>query len=349
MIRATHPLAATGAAPGRVNLLGEHTDYNAGLVLPSAVPLYTRVAMRTRESAPFRLESRDLNRSTTFGLGEPAAERFALYVQGCLLEVEKRGAAVPWLDIRIESDIPMGVGLSSSAALEVATLRALRTLLDLRFDDIELARLAQQAEITHAGVHCGILDQMACTLLEPGSMLLLDTRSLHTERIPLPAHAELLVLDSGISRTLSASPYNTRRAECDEAARLLKVDSLRDAVLGTETSRLSPTLLRRVRHVVSENERVRAAVSATAPELGRLMSASHASLRDDFDVSVPALDTLVGLLWDDPDVYGAKLTGAGFGGACVALCRAGTAAACATRVLPAYADRGYHGSRLIPQ
>ncbi|HZH44752.1 MAG TPA: galactokinase [Lysobacter sp.] len=340
---------ATARAPGRVNLLGEHTDYNDGFVLPTAIPQHTTVALRVNGSARFRVRSTDLDGDAEFALGAPPAAQFARYVYGCLHEVAARGADVPGLDIEIASDVPMGVGLSSSAALEVAMLRALRSLLGLAFDDVEVARMAQRAEIEHAGVHCGIMDQMASSLAAPGRMLFLDTRSLQRRVLPMPADAELLVLDSGISRSLAASGYNTRRAECEQAAAMLGVVSLRDVEDPAAVERLPEPLRQRARHVVSENTRVLQAIDCEdAAAFGRLMNASHASLRDDYAVSVPPLDTLVALLQAHPGVHGARLTGAGFGGACVALCHAGQARAVADDVLARYRDAGHAGRLLVP-
>jgi galactokinase len=243
----------------------------------------------------------------------------------------------------------MGVGLSSSAALEVAMLRGLRQLLGLPFDDVRIAQLAQAAEVKHAGVACGIMDQMASSLADTAHALFLDTRTLERRLVPLPSDSAILVLDSGIARSLAKSGYNDRRAECEAAARLLGVSALRDAVDVQAIAALPDPLRRRARHVVSENARVLLALAcADAEAFGALMNASHASLRDDYEVSVPELDLLVALLQANPAVYGARLTGAGFGGACVALCRPQALADVAASVLGAYAGRGFSGSQLVP-
>jgi galactokinase len=338
-----------GEAPGRVNLLGEHTDYNDGFVLPIAIPQKTRVAMRRRDDGVFELHATALDRRVRFSFDDPPTEHFASYVYGCLFEARAIGLEVPALDIRVDSDVPMGVGLSSSAALEVATLRALRELTHQPLDDVRLAQLAQRAEIEHAGVRCGIMDQMAASLADTERALLLDTRSLERRLVPLPPDSAVLVLDSGIARTLADSGYNERRAECERAARRLGVASLRDVSDVASLDRLPEALRRRARHVVTENARVLAAVdSGDAHEFGRLMNASHASLRDDYEVSVPALDRLVELLQEHPEVYGARLTGAGFGGACVALCRPAALRAVAQAVIDDYAEEGYDGEMLVP-
>jgi galactokinase len=332
---------ATADAPGRVNLLGEHTDYSDGFVLPTAIPQRTRVAMRRNGRSEFTLYAADLDQTARFTQTTAPAEHFARYVYGCLREVQKRGVAVPPLDIHVSSDVPMGVGLSSSAALEVSVLRALCDLLDLQLDPVEIARLAQHAEIEYAGVQCGIMDQMASSLADTGRMLFLDTRTLERRVLPLPQGAEIVVVDSGISRTLAGSRYNERRAECEEAARRLGVPALRDLSDLAAIERLDEPYRRRARHVVTENRRVlRAVEGVRAAEFGALMNASHQSLRDDYEVSIAALDELVAALQGAAGSFGAKLTGAGFGGACVALCELGRGRELAQQVIGQYNRRG---------
>jgi galactokinase len=342
--------SAIGHAPGRVNLLGEHTDYNEGFVLPIAIPQLTHVAIRRSTSSLFTLYAATLEQSVSFGLDAPPAERFAKYVYGCIAEVAAAGFEVPPLDMHVSSTVPIGVGLSSSAALEVASLRALRALLNLPLDDVTLAQLGQRAEIQHAGVNCGIMDQMAASLADTREALFLDTRTIECNRVPLPTDSAVLVLDSGITRSLAVSAFNERRAECEEAARQLGVRALRDIDAGSASrvGTLAEPWRSRARHVVTENARVLRAVMCSDPtQFGALMNASHASLRDDFDVSVPALDRLVALLQADPDVYGARLTGAGFGGACVALCRPFALSRISAQVLSEYAREGFSGAVLV--
>lgn len=343
------PPQATAQAPGRVNLLGEHTDYNDGYVLPIAITQQTRVAMRRSGGAQFSLHAAELGQTVRFTLDRPPPEHFASYVVGCLTLVNQEGPPLPALDIHVSSDVPMGVGLSSSAALEVATLRCLRQLLGLGLDDVRIAQLAQRAEIEFAGVRCGIMDQMASSLAGTTQALLLDTRSLQRRMVDLPAGSAVLVLDSGIARSLAASGYNERRAQCEEAAALLGVQSLRDVESQAQLALLPELLRRRARHVVTENARVLAAVDCrSAPAFGLLMNASHASLRDDYEVSTAGLDLLVDLLQQQLAVFGARLTGAGFGGACVALCRADAVQEVATAVLQRYAAAGGAGRQLVP-
>jgi galactokinase len=335
------------SAPGRVNLLGEHTDYNDGYVLPTATPQLTRVEMSRSADDRFRLYAADLDLHVEHRDGEPLPPGFARYVLGCIEVLRHRGHAVPPVNVRIASDVPIGSGLSSSAALEIATLRALRLLLDLPLDDVELALAGQQAEGEYAGVRTGVLDQMASSLCDRDHMLFLDTKTLERRVLPLPAAATLVVLHSGVPRELADTAYNTRRAECEAAARALGVPSLRHVTDPAVAARLPPPLDRRARHVITENNRVLGALHADAVEFGHLMNASHASLRDDYEVSIPALDALVGALQRRPDTFGARLTGAGFGGACVALVRAGSAPSVKADALRDYAALGYAGYALI--
>lgn len=349
------PPAVYARAPGRVNLLGEHTDYNEGFVLPIAIPQSTRVAMRRAVGPRSRVHAAAYGRTVEFAPGTDAAadegNPFARYVSGTLMEAAHEGLEVPALDIFVVSDVPIGVGLSSSAALEVAVLRALRELLGAEMDDVRIAQVAQRAEIEHAGVRCGIMDQMASSLADTRSALFLDTRTLRRQLVPLPEGSSVLVMDSGVARSLATSGYNQRRAECEAAAAALGVPALRDVDYVSAVEQLADdTLRRRARHVVSENQRVlSAAAGVDAAGFGQLMNASHASLRDDYEVSVPPVDRLVDLLQQHPAVFGARMTGAGWGGACVALCRYGEQENVARDVLPAYAAAGEKGRALVPE
>ena len=341
--------AVSTQAPGRVNLLGEHTDYNDGYVLPTAIPQTTCVSMRQNGGKQFSLYAAELERAAQFTMDSAPREHFASYVYGCLRELRDHSFDAPPLDIHISSLIPIGAGLSSSAALEVATLRALRQLFNLALDDVAIAQLAQRAEIRYAGVNCGIMDQMASSLADTRSMLFLDTRTLQRRVLPLPAKAEILVIDSGVARSLAASKYNERRAECEQAAQLLGIKALRDVSDLAAIEKLPQPLRRRACHVLSENNRVlRAVESIDAASFGGLMNASHSSLRDDYEVSISQLDRLVELLQSHSAVHGARLTGAGFGGACVALCVEGESRAIGERVLSAYDTAGQHGRILVP-
>ncbi|BDP43508.1 galactokinase (plasmid) [Deinococcus aetherius] len=330
----------TASAPGRVNLLGEHTDYQGGFVLPTAIPQRATVSVGRSGGGEHRLHSANLHRTLTVPLGERGSD-FARYVIGC---IELLGVTDA-LDVYIDSDVPSG-GLSSSAALEVGTLRALRELYGLGQDDVELALIGQRVEHEYVGVKSGIMDQMASSLADTEHMLFLDTRSLERRVYPFPAGAEVLVIDSGVPRTLAGSGYNERRAQVEEAARLLGVPELRDVTDVAAVEALQDDLLRRrARHVVLENARVLEALHADAGRFGELMNASHASLKDDYEVSHPKVDELVALLQADPRVYGARMTGAGFGGALVALVPQEEAVDIADGVLARYSGQG---RRVVP-
>jgi galactokinase len=336
-------------APGRVNLLGEHTDYNDGYMLPIATPQRTTVAVAPSEDGHFHFHSATLDSSVSFERHHHAPPGFGSYVEGCIRMLEEEGIEVSPVRLHVSTNLPVGSGLSSSAALEVATLRALRRLIGFDLDDVRLAQLAQQAEIRYAKVNCGIMDQMASSLADQQHMLFVDARTLAHRVLPVPEGCELIVIDSGVPRTLAGSKYNERRAECNEAARLLGVQALRDVADPAAVESLPEPLRQRARHVVSENLRVLEACEGVSPErFGELMNDSHTSLRNDYEVSVPALDVLVAAMRNQDGVLGARLTGAGFGGACIALCRAGMAESAAAAALREYNAAGYQGRQLIP-
>ncbi|MCC2693434.1 galactokinase [Nodularia sp. LEGE 04288] len=343
------PPQTQAIAPGRVNLLGEHTDYNDGFVLPTAIPQQTTVQLSFSDDGEHHFYSENLQeRVSILDINHPPSG-FASYIFGCIEELKQAGYTIPALNVYVQSSVPIGAGLSSSAALEVATLRAIRQLLNLSIDDVEIAQLAQQAEIHYAGVQCGIMDQMASSLADTQHILFLDTRTLERRVLPFPSKTTILVIDSGVPRTLATSGYNQRRDECQEAAQLLGVEALRDITDAKVTETLPEPLNRRARHVVTENNRVLEVLQGVTPErFGELMNASHTSLRDDYQVSVPALDTLVEILQNTAGVFGARLTGAGFGGACVALVALGEEKA-ATQVLEQYNNAGYAGRILVPE
>jgi galactokinase len=328
------------SAPGRVNLLGEHTDYNDGFVLPVAIPQRTTVALAARDDARVTVVSETLGERATFELGaERTTQSFVDYVQGVTAGLRERGLCVRGFDALVRSSVPVGSGLSSSAALSVALLRALRELDSLALDDLSLARVAQWGENHVVGAPVGILDPMACHLADEQRALFLDTQSLAHERLALPGDAELVIVDSGVRHDHAAGGYRARRSECEAAARALGVASLRD-VSGVDLPKieqLPPPLSRRARHVVTENARVlearRVLLAGEGPRaLGQLFAASHASMRDDFEVSVPAVDALVERAARDARVFGARLTGGGFGGAVVCLVERGAGRAVGERL-----------------
>ncbi len=335
----SRPLEVETSAPGRVNLLGEHTDYNEGLVLPTVIPQRTWVGLARRDDARVTVRSETLGQTGSYEIGrEKRGGTFLDYVQGVTAALAELDHAVGGFDAVIATEIPLGSGLSSSAALSIALLRALRRGFGLDLDDVMLAKIAQRAENGIVGAPVGILDPMATSLGEPGYALFIDTRKLAYERIPLPADAEIVIVDSGVAHDHATGDYKTRRRECEEAATLLGVKALRD--VGEQDlariGKLPPPLDRRARHVVTENARVERAVAALrrgdVAELGHLFYASHASMRDDFEVSVPAVDEIVERARKDDAVFGARLTGGGFGGAVVALARAGQGAAVGRRL-----------------
>ncbi len=334
-----HLPAATASAPGRVNLLGEHTDYQGGFVLPTAIPQRATVGVGPNATGEHVLYSANLDQTLRVPVGE-VGTGFAPYLTGCL----NLSGVTQGMNLHVHSTVPSG-GLSSSAALEVATLRALRGLLSLDLDDVALALRGVQVEHEFVGVQCGVMDQLASSLADTRTMLLIDTRSLERRAVPFPAGAEVLVIDSGVPRRLAESGYNERRAQVEEASRRLGVRELRDVTDISAVDTLPSPLRERARHVVSENARVLAALNAPAPAFGQLMNAAHASLRDDYAVSHPVVDELVALLQVHPDVFGARMTGAGFGGAVVALVRTGTAAAVGAAVL---SDYGALGTVVVP-
>jgi galactokinase len=341
---------ALASAPGRVNLLGEHTDYNDGFVLPTALPLETCVETALSRDGANHFYAAELDERVSCPPQGPVPEGFAAYIHGCLCLLKEQGFQVAPVAVRVTSRVPMGAGLSSSAALEVAVLRAMRTLFRFDLDDVRIAQMAQQAEIRFAHVNCGIMDQMASSLADARHMLFLDTRSLERKILPLPEGGELLVLDCGVPRRLGESMYNQRREECEEASRILGVKALRDVDDLSLLSKLPDDLQKRARHVVTENRRVlEAAQGVDAVRFGELMNASHESLRDDYMVSIHPLDHLVQLLQDREEVFGARLTGAGFGGACVALVRTGNSRKVGEQVLELYREAGHNGKLLVAQ
>jgi galactokinase len=326
------PAEGAAEAPGRVNLIGEHTDYNGGFVLPTAIPQKTRaeVARRSDRTVRAASASEDGGRSSEYELGRESRRRAWIdYVQGVTAELARRGLPVTGFDLWVRSTVPTGAGLSSSAALEVSVMRALRDLFGLALDDVSLALAGQRAENDLVGAPVGVMDQMASSLAGEGVALFLDTRSLEHERIPIPPQAEIAVIDSGVRHDHASGGYRKRREECEEAARRLGVRQLRDVSTErlADVEDLPEPLNRRARHVITENARVLEAAGALRhrdlARLGRLFDASHDSLRDDFEVSVPEVDAIVAAARAHSDVFGARLTGGGFGGSVVILGREG--------------------------
>jgi galactokinase len=325
-----HAPAGAWAAPGRVNLIGEHTDYNDGFVLPFALPMRTVVEASTVERPEWTVTSTHSDAKVTFGLDELRPGRvpdWAGYVAGVVWALREAGFEVPGAVMSISSDVPVGSGLSSSAALECAVLTALADLGDLDVPVGDRPRLAQRAENDYVGMPCGIMDQAAATLCRAGHALFLDCRSLDVSHIPFDVSASglaVLVIDTQAPHRHTDNEYATRRRTCEEAARALGVPALRDVTdLPTALAALPDEVTRRrVRHVVTENQRVLDTVAllrdARPAGIGPLLTASHESMRDDYEITVPEVDTAVSAALA-AGAYGARMTGGGFGGCVLAL------------------------------
>jgi galactokinase len=330
-------LVITASAPGRVNLIGEHTDYNGGFVLPVALPLRVTVELTPREGEIVATSAADPGGRWTDHVIGPAR----------VLGIESG------FEVRVSSDIPIGAGLGSSGALGVAMVRALRDAFRLGLDDVGVARAAQRSENEFVGASSGIMDQMAASLGREGEALFIDCRSLETVRIPLPDQLELVVVHSGVRHEHATGAYNDRRRECEEAARLLGVPQLRDAgpADATRIDALPEPLSRRARHVVAENARVLGAVAALEsgdlPALGELLDGSHRSLRDDYEVSTAEVDLLVDLVREQEGVHGARITGGGWGGSIVAIADAGAGHHAAALAVAEYEQRTGLDARIL--
>ncbi|MEE9230098.1 MAG: galactokinase [Acidobacteriota bacterium] len=332
----TAPLSVR--APGRVNLLGEHTDYNDGFVFPAAIDREVSVLAARRSDDQVRAYSLDFSQWSTFNLKSFQSDREATwsnYLRGVVSEYQKRGLEVPGMDLMITGNVPIGAGLSSSAAVEVAIAEVIRVLGGLPIDKTDMAVLCQAAERGFVGVQCGIMDQFISTLAQKDTAMFLDCRDLSFSLIPLHFDAKIVVCDTRVQRALGSSEYNKKRAACEEAVRLLRprlgnIRALRDVQLeqlNGNRSLLSELHYKAAHHVVAENERVLRGVELlrrTQVELfGELLYQSHQSLRDDYRVSCPELDLLVDLARKQTGTLGARMTGAGFGGCTVNLVRTG--------------------------
>lgn len=327
-------------SPGRVNLLGEHVDYNDGLVLPAAIERSITIHFSRRNDSIIKLHATDYGQSCEISLfdldskidntGEPLPD-WAYYPAGVVWILQQRGYDVQGFEASYHSDIPIGAGLSSSAAVEVGFAVACQALGGWEMDRPTLARFCQQAEIHYVGVKCGLMDQFACANGVKDHAILLDTRSLEAKPVPLPKDTTLVIADSMIRRSLRNSAYNERRKDCEAAVAFFHslnptVKALRDvspAMLHSHADQLPPQVFRHARHVVEEIERVNQAIvfleEGDAKKFGELMFATHRSLRDNYEVSCPELDTLVELAGGIEGCLGARLTGAGFGGCTVNL------------------------------
>lgn len=324
-------------APGRVNLIGEHTDYNEGFVMPAAIDLHAEVIIQTHDDRKLVISSDMFPDAVEVDLDEahPAARRhWSDYIRGVAVTLERAGYRLHGAEIEIRSDIPIGSGLSSSAALEVATAYALLESAGVAIDPVELAQLCQRAENDFVGMRCGIMDQFISCLGKAGNALLLDCRSREYRLLPLPEDVRLVICNTMVKHELGQSEYNARRAECEAGVRhfaksMPNVRALRDVTIGDlerHRTDLIDTMFKRCRHVISENQRVIKAATALEEKnlmaFGDLMAESHRSLRDDYEVSCPELDTMVDLANQVEGVYGARMTGGGFGGCTINLVKA---------------------------
>jgi galactokinase len=357
MSRPHRPPDAVAGAPARVNLIGEHTDYCQGFVLPLPLQLGTHVALWRRADGL-------VHARTALGAGEEEEYRLGAeqpgrgwldYLQGVTAALRRLGSALEGVDVEVSSDIPAGAGLASSAALTVGFLRALRVAFRLPLNNVSLAHLACAAETDFVGAPVGLMDPLTASLGSPGRALFIDLRSLAVEETPLPTGLEVGVLDSGVAHHNAGGTYAERRREAETAARGLGVAALRDVGMSelARVARLPPPLNRRARHVVTENARVLAFLGAlragALDRLGPLLAASHASLRDDYEVSHPDVDALVALAQADAEVLGARMTGGGCGGAVLFLTPTGRAAETGCRLAAAYRGQtGRAGALLVP-
>ena len=327
-----YPATITIKAPGRVNLIGEHTDYNDGFVLPCAIDYETVIACAQRNDRQIRVIAADYdNEEDSFSLDEPIlhsdAHPWANYVRGVVKHLMLRNKDFSGADMVISGNVPQGAGLSSSASLEVAVGQALKSLYDLPLDGVALALNGQEAENQFVGCNCGIMDQLISALGKENHSLLIDCRSLETRAVSMPKNAAVVIINSNVKRGLVDSEYNARREQCEVAARFFGVKALRDvdpALFFSIEYELDPVVSRRARHVITENDRTLAAADALASgdlkRMGELMAESHASMRDDFEITVPQIDKLVEIVKEViGDKGGVRMTGGGFGGCIVAL------------------------------
>jgi galactokinase len=336
-------------APGRVNLIGEHTDYNDGFVLPMAIDRAVWIALSSRVDSQIRIRSLDLEVDSAFELDSlTKGKGWAEYLKGVAYYLQQTGYELRGFDAVLTGDVPRGAGLSSSAAVELATARAFAAVSNFEWNASKMAKIAQKAENEWVGMNCGIMDQMASAVCEEGYALFLDCRSLVYQHTPLPEGVSIVILDTSTRRGLVDSAYNERRSQCEEAARWFGAKALRDVSVEEferkiKEDGLSKVVLKRARHIVSENARVLKAVevmkAGDVKRLGELFNASHDSLRDDFEVTNTALNTMVTCAREQESCYGARMTGAGFGGCAVALVKEENAQEFENAVSAAYRQR----------
>jgi galactokinase len=324
-------------APGRVNLIGEHTDYNAGFVMPAALEFATLTAASQRSDRRLQVYSMIMDETREFDLDSPPpgpTGDWSDYILGVALMLESSGRNLSGADLIVWSDVPIGAGLSSSAALEVSCAHALLTESGLPFDPIEVAQLCQRAENDFVGMRCGVMDQYISCCGVAGHALLIDCRSLESRHVAIAPNLRLLIANSRVRHQHAGGEYNLRREACEEGVRLLSrylgpIQALRDVTpkqLEAKRRKLPELIYRRCRHIVTENARVleaeRALGSGDFVACGRAMNASHISMRDDFEITCPEVDMLAGLAQTVKGVYGSRMTGGGFGGCTISLIEA---------------------------
>ncbi|MEC3933128.1 galactokinase [Citrobacter farmeri] len=327
-----YPATHTIQAPGRVNLIGEHTDYNDGFVLPCAIDYQTVISCAARNDRLIRVIAADYdNQTDEFSLDAPIvthdSQQWANYVRGVVKHLLKRDSSFGGADLVISGNVPQGAGLSSSASLEVAVGTVFQQLYHLPLDGAQIALNGQEAENQFVGCNCGIMDQLISALGKKDHALLIDCRTLGTKAVSMPEGVAIVIINSNFKRTLVGSEYNTRRQQCETGARFFQQPALRDVSLeafNAVANELDPLVAKRVRHVLTENARTVEAVSALEKgdlvRMGQLMAESHASMRDDFEITVPQIDTLVDIVKAAiGEKGGVRMTGGGFGGCVVAL------------------------------
>jgi galactokinase len=321
-------------APGRVNLIGEHTDYNDGFVLPLAIDRAVWIALRPRSDSRVNVYSMDFSEVREFDVSQLKHEKdgWVEYLKGVAWCLQDAGMKLQGWEGVMAGDVPLGAGLSSSAAVEMATARAFAAVSSIPWDAVAQAKLGQRSENKWIGVNCGIMDQLISSTGRAGHAMLIDCRSLELQPAPLPKDVAVVVLDTATRRGLVDSAYNERRAQCEAAAAFFQVRALRDvtvAMFDAKAGQLDATTRRRARHVITEDDRTVKAVEAmrcgNIAALGRLMNESHVSLRDDYEVSSDCLNVMVDAAQAHKACYGARMTGAGFGGCAVAIVRADAA------------------------
>lgn len=327
-----YPATHTIQAPGRVNLIGEHTDYNDGFVLPCAIDYQTVINCAARNDRLIRVIAADYdNQTDEFSLDAPIvthdSQQWANYVRGVVKHLLKRDSSFGGADLVISGNVPQGAGLSSSASLEVAVGTVFQQLYHLPLDGAQIALNGQEAENQFVGCNCGIMDQLISALGKKDHALLIDCRTLGTKAVSMPQGVAIVIINSNFKRTLVGSEYNTRRQQCETGARFFQQPALRDVSLdafNAVANELDPLVAKRVRHVLTENARTVEAASALEKgdlqRMGQLMAESHASMRDDFEITVPQIDTLVDIVKATiGEKGGVRMTGGGFGGCVVAL------------------------------